>query len=315
MVSTIYNPNMSRAGFLKLLAAGAVTAGTGGFLATAARAARKMGTRAIPSTGERLPMVGVGTSRTFDVRLGSESRARLHEVLKVMADAGGTVIDSSPMYGAAERVSGELLADLGARDKYFIATKVWTSGREAGITQMKRSLALFKTDKIELMQVHNLVDWRTQLKTVQQWKAEGIFKYVGVTHYTSGAFDQLASILRREKVDFLQIPYSITDREAERVLFPLCQERGVALITHRNFGGGYFFRRLRGTKLPGWAADYDITSWAQYLLKFVLAHPANTCVIPGTSKVRHMLDNVQAGMGRMPDAKARERMAAYVKDL
>jgi aryl-alcohol dehydrogenase-like predicted oxidoreductase len=280
-----------------------------------AAASKRMATRAIPGTGERLPMVGVGTARVFNVSLNQETRARLSEVLKIMLAAGGRILDTSPMYGTAEPVSGKLIGEMGVRDQMFIATKVWTRGRQEGIAQMRRSLARFATAKIELMQVHNLVDWRTQLKTCREFKERGVFKYIGVTHYTPAAFDELAAIIRAEPIDFLQIPYSIVNREAERMLFPLVRERKVALITHRNFEVGGLFRRVRGVKLPGWAADFDCTSWGQFFLKFVLGHPASTCVIPGTSKARHMRDNIQAGMGRLPDAKQRERMAQYISEL
>ena len=283
-------------------------------LALAAASAR-MGTRAIPSSGERMPMVGVGTARVFNVSLNQETRARLTEVLRIMLQAGGRILDTSPMYGAAEPVSGKLIAEMGVRDKMFIATKVWIRGREEGIAQMNNSLGRFRAKKIELMQVHNLVDWRTQLKTCREWKEKGVFKYIGLTHYTPSAFDELAAIIRAEPIDFLQIPYSIVNRQAERVLFPLVQERKVALITHRNFEVGRLFRRVRGAKLPGWAAEFDCASWGQFFLKFVLGHPASTCVIPGTSKARHMRDNIQAGMGRLPDAKQRERMARFVSEL
>lgn len=283
--------------------------------ATLAAASARMGTRAIPGSGERMPMVGVGTARVFNLSLDQETRARLTEVLKILLAAGGRILDTSPMYGTAEPISGTLIGEMGVRSKIFIATKVWTRGRADGIAQMRRSLDRFGTSKIELMQVHNLVDWRTQLKTCREWKEKGIFKYIGLTHYTPAAFEKLAAIIRAEPIDFLQIPYSIVNRQAERVLFPLAQERKVALITHRNFEVGGLFRRVRGVKLPGWAAEFDCTSWGQFFLKFVLGHPASTCVIPGTGKPRHMRDNIQAGMGRLPDAKQRERMARFIGDL
>ncbi|MHA1536641.1 MAG: aldo/keto reductase [Alphaproteobacteria bacterium] len=275
----------------------------------------QMGTRAIPGSGEKMPMVGVGTARVFNVSLNNETRARLTEVLKIMLAAGGRILDTSPMYGAAEPLSGKLIAEMGVRGKIFIATKVWTRGRQEGIAQMRQSLARFSTKKIELMQVHNLVDWRTQLKTCREFKEKGVFKYIGLTHYTPSAFDELAAIIRAEPIDFLQIPYSIVNRQAERVLFPLVRERKVALITHRNFEVGGLFRRVRGVVVPGWAGEFDCTSWGQFFLKFVLGHPASTCVIPGTSKALHMRDNIQAGMGRLPDARQRERMARFIADL
>jgi aryl-alcohol dehydrogenase-like predicted oxidoreductase len=284
-------------------------------LAALAAAMRQMGTRPIPSTGERLPMVGVGTARVFDYEMTPEVKARLGGVLKTMVEAGGSMIDSANGYGRAEAVAGRLVADLGLRPKVFIATKVGANDREDGIAQMQRSLKLFHTDKIELMYVHNLRDWRTQLKTMRAWKERGIFKYIGVTHYSTGRADVFAEIMRNEKIDFIQFPYSIERREAEKRIMPMAQERKVAVVTHRNFGLGRLFRKVRGETLPEWAADYDIESWAQYFLKFALSHPASTAVIPGTGKIAHMVDNVKAGMGRLPDLKGRERMAQYVAGL
>ncbi len=269
-----------------------------------------MQTRPIPSTGQMLPVVGLGTWQTFDVRLGAEERAILTEVLRVFFDAGGAVIDSSPMYGAAEGVVGALLAAMKARDKAFVATKVWTSGRDAGIAQMRRSMELLKVDHIDLMQIHNLVDWRTHLPTLRAWKAEGRIGCLGVTHYTDSAHDELEAVLRAEPFDFVQLNYSLDDRAAERRLLPLAQERGVAVLVNKPFGGGGLMRAARGRRLPSWAGEIGCTSWAQLLLKFILGHPAVTCIIPATSRPEHMADNVQAGRGPMPDAALRAKMVA-----
>jgi aryl-alcohol dehydrogenase-like predicted oxidoreductase len=281
-----------------------------------ARAAARghMISKPIPSTGEMLPVVGVGTYLTFDVSLGAEERARLTEVLEALFAAGGRVIDSSPMYGRSEEVAGALLEEMGARAKAFIATKVWTHGRDEGIAQMRRSLKRFRTDKIELMQVHNLVDWRTQMKTLREWKERGTFKYIGVTHYSSGAWQDLAAILRSEPIDFVQFPYSIVNREAAPLL-DVARETKTAVITHLNFERGRLFRKVRGVRLPHWAAEFGCKSWGQFFLKFVLAHPASTCVIPGTSRLKHMLDNVQAGMGRLPDAREAARMVKAIEAM
>ena len=268
----------------------------------------RMHRRAIPSSGEELPVVGCGTWRTFDV--GQGERAPLGEVLRVLFEAGGAVIDSSPMYGAAEGVVGELLAAMRARERAFLATKVWTQGREAGIAQMRRSMALLQTERIDLMQIHNLVDWRTHLATLRAWKAERRIRYLGVTHYTESAFDALEAVLRAETLDFVQLNYSLDDRAAERRLLPLAAERGIAVIVNQPFGGGGLLGRLRGKKLPPWAAEIGCDSWAQLLLKFVLGHPAVTCVIPGTGKPEHMRENARAGLGRFPDAAMRKEMAA-----
>ena len=272
----------------------------------------RMHQRKIPSSNEMLPVVGCGTWRTFDVGGKPEDRAPLAEVLKVLFDSGGSVIDSSPMYGAAEGVVGDLLAAAGTRDKAFIATKVWTSGRDNGIAQMRQSMRLLKTDRLDLMQIHNLVDWRAHLPTLRTWKAEGRIRYLGVTHYTQSAHAELESVLRSEKWDFVQINYALDDRAVERSLLPLAAERGTAVIVNQPFGGGGLLRKLSGRKLPDWAGEIGCTSWAQILLKFVLANPAVTCVIPGTGKPEHMKDNVQAGFGAYPDAAMLKRMVADV---
>ena len=268
--------------------------------------------RKIPSSNEMLPVVGCGTWRTFDVGGKPEDRVPLAEVLKVLFDSGGSVIDSSPMYGAAEGVVGDLLAAAGTRDKAFIATKVWTSGRDNGIAQMRQSMRLLKTDRLDLMQIHNLVDWRAHLPTLRAWKADGHIRYLGVTHYTQSAHAELESVLRAEKWDFVQINYALDDRAVERSLLPLAAERGTAVIVNQPFGSGGLLRKLSSRKLPDWASEIGCTSWAQILLKFVLANPAVTCVIPGTAKPEHMKDNVQAGLGVYPDAAMLKRMVADV---
>ncbi|MDB5851123.1 MAG: aldo/keto reductase [Rhodoferax sp.] len=260
-----------------------------------------MPTRPIPSTGEALPTVGCGTYIGFDVAPGSPGAQQLPAVLETLFAAGGSVIDSSPMYGRAEAVTGQLLATAQNRDKAFIATKVWTSGRGAGIGQMEQSFERLRTARIDLMQVHNLVDWRTHLATLRGWKEAGRVRYIGITHYTASAYAEVEAVLRAEKLDFLQINYALDDRTAADRLLPLAQERGVAVIVNQPFGGGGLLRKLRSQPLPTWASEIDCTSWAQLLLKFTLAHPAVTCVIPGTSRAEHMRDNVGAGNGRIPD--------------
>jgi diketogulonate reductase-like aldo/keto reductase len=230
----------------------------------------------------------------------------------VLFEAGGSVIDTSPMYGAAEAVVGDLLAAAGTRNKAFIATKVWTSGRDSGTEQMTRSLALLKTDHVELMQIHNLLDWRAHLPTLRAWKADKRIRYLGITHYTQSAHDELESVMRAEKWDFVQLNYALDDRAVERRLLPLAAERGIAVLVNQPFGGGGLLRKLLSRKLPDWAGEIGCTSWAQVLLKFVLANPAVTCVIPGTSKPEHMRDNVQAGFGAYPDAAMLKKMIADV---
>ena len=259
-----------------------------------------MHTRPIPSTGAPLPVIGLGTWRGFDIGNQPAQLPQRGEVLAALFAAGGSVVDSSPMYGTSEQVAGELLERSGSRAKAFVATKVWTSGRQAGIEQMERSMALLRTPHIDLMQVHNLLDWHTHLATLREWKAQGRISYLGVTHYTDAAHGELEAVMRAEVLDFVQFNYSITDRAAEQRLLPLAAERGIAVLVNLPFGGGRLLARLRQQALPGWARDIGCGSWNQLLLKFVLSQPAVTCVIPGTSTPEHMRDNAGAGTGELP---------------
>ncbi|WP_293778711.1 aldo/keto reductase [uncultured Oxalicibacterium sp.] len=270
-------------------------------------------TRAIPATGEVLPVIGCGTWIGFDHAPGSAEYQRLPGVLQALFAAGGRVIDSSPMYGRAEQTTGELLAASMGAARPFLATKVWTRGREAGIEQMERSFAHLRTSTIDLMQIHNLVDWRTHLATLREWKSAGRIRYLGITHYTPSAFAEVEAVLRAEELDFLQINYSIDDRAAEQRLLPLAADRGVAVIVNQPFGGGGLLRTLRDKPLPAWAGDLACTSWAQILLKFTLSHPAVTCAIPGTSRPEHMADNARAGFGPLPDAAFWKRHASDLR--
>lgn len=307
-----HESGMSRARFLRL-AAGATAALAIGPLPSRAAAPSKedrMQTRPIPSSGERLGIIGCGTWQTFDVGSAEADRQRLAEVLQVLFDAGGSVVDSSPMYGRSEAVTGDLLTRLNAHERAFVATKVWTRGGDAGMRQMEESMRLLQHPRIELMQIHNLLDWRTHLKTLRAWKDAGRIKYLGVTHYTVSAFDELEAIMRAEKLDFVQLNYSLDDRAAEARLLPLAAERGIAVLVNQPFGGGGLLRSLANAPLPPWAADIGCTSWAQVLLKYVASHPAVTCAIPGTSRPQHMQENAAAGMGAMPDEAMRRRMAA-----
>jgi len=271
-----------------------------------------MRTRRIPSTGHDLPVIGVGTWRGFDVGSDVAARAQLTGVLQALFDAGGTVIDSSPMYGSSEVVTGDLLAAMGRHDRAFVATKVWTTGRDAGIAQMKASMRLLHDDHIELMQVHNLQDWRTHLDTLRGWKRDGHISYLGVTHYRPDAHDDLVSVMQSELLDFVQCNYSIDDRAAEQRLLPVAAERGIAVLVNLPFGGGGLLRRVSARPLPTWAHELGCRTWAQALLKFILGHPAVTCVIPGTSRPEHMRENAEAGVGDLPDVDLRERMAQDV---
>jgi diketogulonate reductase-like aldo/keto reductase len=261
-------------------------------------------TRPIPSTGELLPVIGMGTWQTFDVA----DPEPLRPLVGRFAERGGRLIDSSPMYGRSEAAVGAV-----ATDGLFVATKVWTTGRAAGIEQMERSMQRMRTDRMDLMQVHNLLDVETHLATLRAWKAEGRIRYLGVTHYHSGAHAAVEAVLRRESVDFLQINYSLAEPEAEARLLPLAIEQGVAVIVNRPFAEGALLRRMGGRALPEWAAELACTSWAQLFLKWIVSHPAVTAVIPATSDVSHLEDNVRAGFRRMPDQAMRKRIAEAVR--
>jgi diketogulonate reductase-like aldo/keto reductase len=275
----------------------------------------EMLTRAIPSSREKLPVIGLGTWQVFDVDLAPENEKQLSELLSLFVKLGGRVIDSSPMYGRSEEVIGALATKLGLRDKLFLATKVWTHGREQGIKSMEQSMARLQTSRIDLMQVHNLVDLETQVATMREWKAQGRFRYIGVTHSSTSAHPEVEKVLRREKLDFIQINYSIMEREAEQRILPLAQDRQVAVIVNRPFGGGHLFSRVRAKPLPEWAAEIDCRSWAQLFLKWIIAHQAVTCTIPATDKAQHIADNLAAGSGRLPDEKTRQRMVEFVSAM
>jgi len=271
--------------------------------------------RPIPRSGEMLPAVGVGTWQTFDVGAQAPERAELKEVLRLLVEGGGSVVDSSPMYGEAERVVGDLSADLRLRDKLFFATKVWTRGRDAGIRQMENSFRLMRAQRMDLMQVHNLQDVAIHAKTLREWKDARRIRYIGITHYHSGAYGDLERLVKTREWDFVQFNYSMAERAAEARLLPVCAEAGTAVIVNRPFSMGALFPRVRGRALPDWAAEFDCASWAQFFLKYILAHPAVTCAIPGTRRVAHLKDNLQAGVGRLPDAKTRRRMLEYLEHM
>ena len=273
-----------------------------------------MVTRPIPASGEAIPVIGLGTWQVFDVGPGAAERARLQEVLGAFAASGARpMVDTSPMYGNAETVLGDLMAAQDLRSRLFVATKVWTSGREAGIRQMEASMRKLRVERVDLMQVHNLVDVETHLDTLQGWQQDGRVRYVGVTHYTASAHEALAQVIARHKVDFLQVNYSVGEPEAERRLLPLAHDRGVAVIVNRPFGGGGLLRRLASRPLPAWAAELGCETWGQLLLKFVISHPAVTCAIPATSQVAHLWENLKAGDGPLPDEATRARIAAAAR--
>ena len=268
-------------------------------------------TRAIPSSGEAMPVIGLGTWQAFDIGDDPAENQQRREVLEILFAAGGRMIDSSPMYGRAEEVTGRLLAALAAREKAFLATKVWTSGETAGIAQMQASAEKMQTKTIDLMQIHNLVDWQTHLRTLRAWKEKGTFRSIGITHYTVSAFDALMAIMRQEKIDFVQLPYSLAVRAAEAKLLPLALEKGIAVIPNRPFDGANMFAKVKGRPIPTWAAEIDAKSHGQIFLKYLIGHPAVTCVIPGTARPDHMRDNVAAGFGRLPDEGMRKRIAQW----
>jgi diketogulonate reductase-like aldo/keto reductase len=264
-------------------------------------------TRKIPSSGEAIPVIGLGTSGPFEVGSGASERAPLKEVLEGFFAGGGRLIDTSPMYSTAEGVLGDLLTPA-MHEKVFLATKVWTSGEKSGIDQMTRSGQLMKHPKLDLIQVHNLQDLDTHLKTLRSWKEQGRVRHIGITHYTVGSHPQLIRIIEREKLDFVQLNYSAVTREAEQRLLPFAAERGVAVLVNRAFEDGALFDTVRGKPVPPWAAEFDAASWGQVFLKYVIANPAVTCVIPATGKLRHLEDNLAGGRGRLPDAKARAQI-------
>ncbi len=271
-----------------------------------------MQTRAIPSSSESLPLVGLGTYRGFDVAPGDPAYKQLPAVLDELFRKGGTVIDSSPMYGRAEETTGEMLSIHEPRSPAFLATKVWTRGRKEGIAQMEQSFRLLRTERIDLMQIHNLLDWQAHLPTLREWKEQGRIRYIGITHYTSTAYDEVEAVLKAEQVDFLQINYALDDRAVEKRILPLCRELGVAVICNRPFGGGELLARFKGQPLPAWASDVQVNSWPQLALKFLLAHPAVTCVIPGTGNPRYMADNAKAGFGPMLTDAQRHQLIALL---
>jgi diketogulonate reductase-like aldo/keto reductase len=269
----------------------------------------------IPKTGEMLPVIGLGTWQTFDVGAAKAARDPLRQVLREFVRLGGSVLDSSPMYGKSEGVAGDLAAELGVHKQLFLATKVWTSGRDAGVRQMEESFKRLRTQRVDLMQVHNLVDYRVHLSTLRRWKEEGKVRYIGVTHYTASAHDELARVLSSEELDFVQINYSIGERDAEKHLLPVAAERRIAVLINRPLGAGGLFTKVRGKPLPVWANEIGCLSWAQFFLKFVISHPAVTCAIPATGKTAHLIDNMQAGFGSLPAPAVRKQMADYFAAL
>jgi diketogulonate reductase-like aldo/keto reductase len=285
------------------------------FMASRSHARAPLASRAIPSTGEALPIVGLGTWQTFDVGDDAAARAPLGEVLTLLTEAGGRAVDSSPMYGSAEAVLGELAAALGLRERLFMATKVWTRGRGEGLRQIEQSLRRLRVEQLDLLQVHNLVDTATHTETFRELKGGGRLRYSGITHSRASAHAEIERWLNTRQYDFVQINYSLAERDAGARVLPLASDLGVAVMVNRPFAEGALFRRVRGKPLPAWAVELGIGSWAQYFLKWIFGHPAVTCAIPGTSRPAHMRDNLAAARGPLPDERQRLRMAQYFDSL
>lgn len=304
---------LSRRKFLKSSAAAAML----GSLKPAWVGAMEPGVikKTIPSSGERLSVIGLGTSRTFNVAPGDAAESPLVDVMQAFFDRGGQLVDSSPMYGDAEAVTGVLLDKIGNTQDLFTATKVWTNGKTSGINQMRESMQRFGVEHIDLMQIHNLRDWRTHIETLKEWKAEGRIRYIGITTSHGRYHDELELLLQELPLDFVQFSYNIANRDVEQDLLPLAAERGIATLINRPYQRGSLFGAVRGKPLPEWAAEIDCTSWGQFFLKFIAAHPAVTCIIPATSKVKHMVDNMGAGFGRLPDEAMRRRMIEHMASI
>jgi diketogulonate reductase-like aldo/keto reductase len=292
----------------------AAAAAVGSLPLTGLAAGKRMLTRAIPSGDEQLPVIGLGTYSVFDVASTPDAIAERLRIVELLVGAGGSVVDTSPMYNRSEKIIGEVISAGAPRDDLFIATKVWTDGREAGAEQMKRSAQLMKTDVIDLMQVHNLRDTAIHMQTIREAQERGEIRYSGVTHYRASALDAVEKALREFRPQFVQINYSLGERDADERLLPLARDLGIAVIINRPYQAGRLFSAVRGRELPAWAREFA-ASWGQFFLKFITSHPAVTCVIPATSKLQHMRDNLEAGFGELPDADARERMVRFIQEL
>ncbi|MDP2644842.1 MAG: aldo/keto reductase [Desulfobacterales bacterium] len=271
--------------------------------------------RRIPSTGEMIPAIGIGTARRYDVGASADQRLVLKEVIRLFQQMGGKLVDTAPRYGTAESVVGDLVTELGIRDSLFIATKVMQEGGEAGLAEMEESCKRFRTKMIDLIAVHNLVDVQTQLATLREWKAAGRVRYLGITASSDGRYDDFLDVMSKEKLDFIQIDYALDNRNAADKILPLAADRGMAVMINLPFGRAGLFEATKNQKLPEWAAEFDCASWAQFFLKYILSHPAVTCAIPGTAKVEYLVDNLGAARGRLPDAALRRRMEDFIDKL
>jgi aryl-alcohol dehydrogenase-like predicted oxidoreductase len=272
-------------------------------------------TRPIPSSGEEIPVVGIGTARRYDVGTSMAEREPLRETIAVFRELGGTVIDTAPMYGNAETVVGDLVAELGVRDDLFFATKVRKEGRDEGLAEIERSFERLRTDTFELLQVHNLVDTDTQLATLRELKAAGRIRYIGITTSSGRQYEEFVAVMRREQLDFIQVNYSLSSRDAADEILPLAADRGMAVLANVPFGRGRLFSAVGDRPLPDWTAEFDCESWGQFFLKYILGHPAVTCVIPGTAKPGYAKDNMGAALGRLPDTAMRKKMEEFYDGL
>lgn len=272
-------------------------------------------TRLIPSTKESIPVIGLGTWSRFDVGTSNKERQPLHGVLQTLSGVEGSLIDSSPMYGRSEETVGDIASELGLSEKFFYATKVWTTGRQEGIDQMNMSMRRMRRRTMDLMQIHNLVDWKTHLETLRRWKEEGKIRYIGITHYTAASHRELEQIIRSHPVDFVQFNYSIITRNAEKSLLNSAMDNGVAVLINEPLEKGSLFNAVKRIPLPDWSAEYDIHSWGEFFLKYIISHPAVTCVIPATADVKHCEENLRAGIGRVPDEKGRKKMSEFIEKL
>ena len=304
---------LSRRAFLSSM--GALSVALYGGHGRASAGSRPVLKRAIPATGERLPVIGMGSWITYNVGNNRFLRAERLKVLQAFFDRGGAVIDSSPMYGSSEEVIGYCLERISNKHSLFSATKVWTVSRWLGVRQMKESRRLWGAERFDLMQIHNMLDWKTHLETLVDWKAQGRVRYIGITTSHGRRHDTLEKVMTEQPLDFVQFTYNILDREAERRLLPLAAERGLAVIINRPFRRGALFDYFERQPLPDWVSEFDCANWAQFFLKFIVSHPAVTCAIPATSRVDHMHENMGAAYGRLPDPEMRERMIAYVESL
>jgi aryl-alcohol dehydrogenase-like predicted oxidoreductase len=306
---------LSRRDLAMLVAAGVAGVLVPGWSLGAEVASGKLRTRAIPHSGEMLPVVGLGTAMVFDVGSGPQDRAGCAEVVRALAANGGTLIDTAPSYGSAESVIGAILAETGLRQQVFLSTKLerFGGGQEAG--GLHDSLQRMRVGKVDLLQLHNVRDPGQDLAALRALKDQGLCRYTGITTTFGGAYDAVESVLKRERPDFVEIDYAIDNRKAEARVIPAAADAGAAILVALPFGRGRLFRSALGRPLPDWAAEFDCTSWAQFFLKFILGHPAVTAAIPGTDKAAHMIDNLGAGRGRLPDAAMRARMVQHVESL